>query len=205
LRNPATCTRVLFGLATCVVASASAVQAQPKFYPRLEVLAAAGAALPLNQFNDDANPGFLYSVDAGWRLGPSSVLGLSFMRTVTPASDGFRQANMVAPGSTAEFAVWYWSIYFKQTAFEAAFRPYIRIHAGAIDVDPNVDGQEVATVDVKFSMAGGFGLQWKDRWPVGAYGEILYHQAIVKETDARYESDRRQFLTMRLGLSYDLL
>lgn len=197
---------ILLPLLLALVAGlAPRTEAQPKLYPRVEVLAAGGAALPLNQFNDNADPGFLYSFEAGWRVAENSSIGISFMRTVTPASDDFRNDNMVAPGADAEFAVWYWSAYFKQIAFESTVRPYIRIHAGAIDVDPNVDGQEVASVEVKFGMAGGFGLQWKDRWPIGAYAEGMYHQAIVQETDSRYESDRRQFITLRLGLTYDFL
>lgn len=179
--------------------------AQPKLYPRLEIMAAGGGLFPLNEFKDNADSGFLYSFEAGWRLAKASTIGLSFMRSVTPATDKFRQDNMVTAEKTAEFALWYWSIYYKQLAFEAAFRPYIRIHMGAVDVDPNVDGTEVQKVNVKFAMAGGFGLQWKDHWPIGAYTELMYHQAILQENDPLTQSDRRQFLTLRFGLSYDFL
>jgi hypothetical protein len=180
-------------------------EAQPKLYPRVEVLAAGGALFPLNEFKDNADAGYLYSFQAGWRVAKSSSVGVSFTRSVTQATDTFRQNNMVPAGSKAEFALWYWSVYYKQVAFEATFRPYIRIHMGAVDVDPNVDGTEVQKVTVKFAMAGGFGLQWKDRWPVGAYTELLYHQAILQENDPLTQSDRRQFLTLRFGLSYDFL
>lgn len=180
-------------------------EAQPKFYPRVEVMAAGGALFPLNEFKDNADAGYLYSFQAGWRVAKSSSVGVSFTRSVTQATDKFRQDNMVPAGSKAEFALWYWSVYYKQVAFEATFRPYIRIHMGAVDVDPNVDGTEVQNVKVKFAMAGGFGLQWKDRWPIGAYTELLYHQAILQENDPLTQSDRRQFLTLRFGLSYDFL
>ena len=179
--------------------------AQPKLYPRVEVLGAGGVLFPLNEFKDNADAGYLYSFQAGWRVAKASSVGISFMRSVTSATDQFRQDNMVPAGSKAEFALWYWSVYYKQVAFEATFRPYIRIHMGAVDVDPNVDGTEVQNVKVKFAMAGGFGLQWKDRWPVGAYTELLYHQAILQENDPLTQSDRRQFLTLRFGLSYDFL
>jgi hypothetical protein len=76
---------------------------------------------------------------------------------------------------------------------------------GGVNVKPQVEGAAVADVKVKFAMAGGFGLQWKDRWPVGAYTEFMYHQAIVEESDPLTQSDRRQFLTWRFGLSYDFL
>lgn len=206
------CTRPLqFAVLSTVAAAlllavwSANVGAQPKLYPRIEVMGAGGALFPLNEFRDNADAGYLYSFQAGWRVAKASSIGLSFTRSVTSASDQFRQDNMVAAGSKAEFALWYWSVYYKQVAFEATFRPYIRIHMGAVDVDPNVDGTEVQNVKVKFAMAGGFGLQWKDRWPVGAYTELMYHQAVLQENDPLTRSDRRQFLTLRFGLSYDIL
>ena len=196
---------VLLGGLLLVSGLVADAAAQPKLYPRVEVMGAGGALFPLNEFKDNADSGYLYSLQAGWRVAKASTIGLSFTRSVTSATDKFREDNNVAAGSTAEFALWYWSVYYKQVAFEATFRPYIRIHMGAIDVDPNVDGTEVQDVKVKFAMAGGFGLQWKDRWPVGVYTELMYHQAILQENDPLTQSDRRQFLTLRFGLSYDFL
>lgn len=180
-------------------------QAQPKLYPRLEVMAAGGALFPLNEFGDNADRGYLYSLQAGWRVAKASTIGLSFMGSVTEATDTFRQNNMVPAGAKAEFPLWYMSLYYKQVAFEATFRPYIRIHMGGVKVEPEVDGASVSDVNVRFAMAGGFGLQWKDRWPIGAFTEFMYHQAILEENDPLTESDRRQFLTLRFGLSYDFL
>jgi opacity protein-like surface antigen len=199
--------RALCGFAGLLIAGmlGSTAQAQPKFYPRVEIMAAGGANFPLNQFNENADVGYLVSLQAGWRVGPGSTIGLSMMRARHNASGKYREANMIPATSTAEFVLWYGSVYFKQSAFESVLRPYMRIHLGGVDVDANVDGSDDAAADVRFAMSGGFGLQWKDRWPLGVYSEVLYHQAIIREEDPNTESDRRQFITWRLGLSYDFM
>lgn len=199
--------RILCGFAGLLIAGlfGGTAQAQPKFFPRVEIMAAGGANIPLNQFNESADVGYLASLQAGWRIAPGTTIGLSIMRSRHNASDKYREVNMVPPGSTAEFVLWYGSVYFKQAAFESVLRPYMRIHMGGMDVDANIDGTESTPADVRFAMSGGFGVQWKDRWPLGIYSEIMYHQAIIREVDPNTESDRRQFITWRLGISYDFM
>ena len=51
--------RILCGFAGLLIAGmlGSTAQAQPKFYPRIEILAAGGVNFPLNQFNENADVG----------------------------------------------------------------------------------------------------------------------------------------------------
>ena len=199
--------RILCGFAALLIVGmfGMTAQAQPKFFPRVEIMAAGGANFPLNQFNENADVGYLASLQAGWRVAPGTTIGLSIMRSRHNASDRYREDNMISASSTAEFVLWYGSVYFKQSAFESVLRPYMRIHLGGIDADTNIDGSDDTAADVRFAMSGGFGLQWKDRWPLGVYSEIMYHQAIIQEEDPLTQSDRRQFITLRLGLSYDFM
>ena len=171
-------------LAACLISATNALAVKEG---QTELTLGIGSGIPVGDFGDVADPGFLLAVGAGYNTSSRFTIGGELNFSVYNASSEAIQfvedfLSIFFPGQdvTADIQ---WGIlqvvaYGKYLLSDGGFAPYLKGRAGYYGLTLAVEalGQEASETDGYLGVGGGLGAQYQpDDHRLGVFGEGLIH------------------------------
>jgi hypothetical protein len=179
--------KVLLVIAALAVAMAP-VQALSVVEGDTEIGIGIGAGVPIGNFGDVADPGFVIGASTGYYLSPNAALGVEVVFNhfpVTSELEAFLSAFIGAPVD-ASYRVLQLIGYGKFPLVDGNFAPYVKVCAGLYSLGAKVEALGVSDTESesKFGFGGGLGGQFKGEGRVGGFVEFMLHSILTEGESA---------------------
>src|SRR5262245_54326025 len=184
----------------CVLLLAVGARAQDSLLGQVEGALGGGASIPLGDFDDLANVGFLITPRVGTYVRPNVAVGIEYGYFNHGASDDliFFIEQTLGINVDASFSIHQFTGYGKILLTPNRFTPYLRGQLGLYRVTASVDVTAIAsgsTSENSFGLGGGGGVQFRGQGPLGGFVDAIFHVAFT-------EDNSTDFLGIQAGIQY---
>jgi hypothetical protein len=180
------CSGVAYALLCSVAAFASDARAQVSLLGRNEIAFGGGASIPLGNFADASNTGFLFTLRYGHYAHPQVAMGVEYAYFSNSASDEPTPQDFV--NVDANVSIHQFTGHGKWLLTPKPVTPYLRAQAGLYHLRAHIDtgfGEGRTDNENHLGLGGGGGVQLRDQGAVGGFVDAIYHVIFTEEEVTR--------------------